>query len=76
MGREDRHPVGEIRGLADVVGDEEDRLACLLPDLLQLFVQDVAGLRIERCEGFVHEQDLGVHGERSSDRYSLAHAAR
>jgi hypothetical protein len=75
MRREDRHPIGEICRLADVVGHEENRLPRFLPDLLQLLVQDVASLSVERGEGLVHEQDLRIHREGAGDGNSLSHAS-
>src|SRR4051812_49327114 len=73
---EEHDPVAEARGLAHVVGDEQDRLARRLPDPLQLVVEHVARHRIERTERLVHQQDLGVAGERPGEGRPLAHAAR
>ena len=50
--------------------------AGLAPDPLELVVQDVAGHRVERAERLVHEQHVGVLGERARERDALAHAAR
>ncbi len=76
MRREDRDPIGEICRLADVVGHKEDRLPRFLPDLLQLLVQDVASLSVERGERLVHEQDPRIHGEGAGNRDTLSHAPR
>ena len=48
----------------------------LLPDALELVVQDVAGHGVEGAERLVHEQDVGVLGERPGQGDALAHAAR
>jgi hypothetical protein len=39
-------------------------------------VQHVAGHRVERTERLVHEQDVGLLGERAGQCRALAHAAR
>ena len=69
-------PVAEAGRLADVVRHEQDRAAGLLPDPLQLVVQDVAGHRVQRTERLVHEQDLRVAGERTRQGGTLAHPSR
>src|ERR1700730_15672648 len=68
--------VGEEDGLVDLVGNEEHRLAGLVPDLEQLLLHELARLGIERGERLVHEQDLGVGGERAGQVTALLHAAR
>jgi hypothetical protein len=35
-----------------------------------------AGERVERGEGFVHQQDFRLHGQRPRNRHPLLHAAR
>ena len=42
---------------------------------LELVVEQVAGHRVERPERLVHQQDVGVLGERARQRHALAHAA-
>ena len=59
----------------DLVGDEQDGLAPLLPDAHQLGLHDLAGLRIERGERLVHQQDFGIDRERAGEIDALAHAA-
>ena len=39
-------------------------------------MQGVAGHRVEGAERLVHQQDVGVLGERPGHRRALAHAAR
>ena len=41
----------------------------------QLLLQDFAGLRVERRERLVHQQDRRVHGERAHQAHALLHAA-
>src|SRR4051812_41853715 len=63
----------EHRGLADVVGDEDDGLPGVLPDADELGEEHVARLRVERAEGLVHEQHLRVAGEGAGQRHPLLH---
>ena len=46
------------------------------PQRFELVVQAVAGHRVERAERLVHQQHVGVLGERAGERDALAHAAR
>ena len=60
----------------DIVRDEEHGLRVAPPDPAQLVLQDAPRLRIERAERLVHQQHLGLAGERLGDRDALLHAAR
>ena len=42
----------------------------------QLGLHELARLRIERGERLVHQQDLGIGGERAREVDALLHAAR
>src|SRR5262249_61973783 len=42
----------------------------------QLRLHDLAGLRVERRERFVHQQDLRIDGQRAGEVDALTHAAR
>ena len=66
----------EADGLAHVVGDEDDRLAGLLPDPVQVVVELIARDGVEGGERLIHEQQLELLGERAGQRTALAHAAR
>ena len=68
--------VAEEHRLVDVVGDEQHGLVALLPDAEQHLLHQRARLAVERAERLVHQQDLGVVGERAGERHALAHAAR
>ena len=70
------HPVRQIDGLVNVMGDKENRLAGLAADADQLVLQVLAGRDIQRAEGLVHEQDGGVHGQRPGEGHPLPLAAR
>ena len=50
------HPIRQVQGFVDLMGDEEDRLARARPDLEQLRLHVLARLRVERGERLVHEQ--------------------
>ena len=66
--------VAQQYGLGDAVRDKHDGVALRLPDSQQLNVHVIAGQRIERAEGLVHEQDLGVAQQGPADRRALLHA--
>src|SRR5215471_2378608 len=68
--------VAEEDRFVDAVRDEERGLLVLLPDAEQLVAHRLAGLRVERAERLVEEQDLRVDGERPRDADALPHAAR
>ena len=74
-GGQEHHAVGEAGGLADVVGDEQDGEAAVVPDPFELVVEQVAGHGVEGAEGFVHEHDVGVLGEGPGEGDPLVHAA-
>ena len=70
------HAIGHEDGFIDIVGHEHHRLALGLPDAQQQFLHQNPGLVVQRTEGLVHEQDLGIVGQRTRDRRALLHAAR
>src|SRR3712207_6940393 len=45
-------------------------------DLHHLILEVRAGQRVQRAEGLVQQQHLGLHGERAGDADALLHAAR
>src|SRR5205085_6285149 len=61
--------------LVDRMGDEYHRLAFVLHDAQQLFLQHLARLRIERGERLVHQQDVRIDRERAYQADALLHAA-
>jgi hypothetical protein len=46
------------------------------PQFQKLLVELVADDFIERAERLVHQQQLGIEGQRARDRHALLHAAR
>src|SRR5262249_60982078 len=57
-------------------GYEQNALPPVSPDAHHLRVHDLAGLRVERGERFVHQQDLRIDGKRAGEIDALTHAAR
>jgi hypothetical protein len=60
----------------DVMGDEQRGLARLRPDAAEFPLQRRARHRVQRAEGFVHQQDARVVRQRASDLHPLLHPAR
>src|SRR4051812_21190827 len=58
------------------MGDEGYGLLRVLPYPQKELLHDVPGLAIERAERLVHQEDVGLIGERASNRHALHHAAR
>ncbi len=69
------HLVGEVDRLFDVMGDEHHGLAEIAPQSQQPFLHLQLGLRIERAERLVQQDDVGVEQQRAQQRRALAHAA-
>src|SRR6266540_2412383 len=79
LGRPRRHhddPVGQLHGFLDVVRDEKNRLLLRPPDAQQFSSHDEPRDRVERAEGLVEKEHVGVHGEGAGDFNALLHAAR
>ena len=62
--------------LFHIVGDEQDRCWRSPPRSQQQLLHVAAGLRVERAEGLVHQDDLRANRERAGDGDALLHAAR
>src|ERR1700687_5516977 len=60
--------------LANAVRDENNRPTLLLPDCQKFFLQRFACLRIERSEGFVHQEHRRIVCKRSCNGNALLHA--
>ncbi len=74
-GAHDDDPGGKIDGFGDRVGDEADCLVGAAPEFQKLFVQMVADDFVQRAKRFVHQEKIGIEGERTGDRGALLHAA-
>ena len=70
-----RDPVPQAHGLVEVVRDEQDRLSELALQVNELVLHLAADERIERGEGLVHEQDVGLGGQGPRQTHSLTHPA-
>ena len=71
---QNENTIAEADRFAHIVGDKDDGLSGLAPDALELVVKEVAGLRIQSSEWFIHQEDIGLHGQRASQRHALLHA--
>src|SRR5262249_33958271 len=58
------------------MGHEQHGLFRFHPDLQQLLLHQLAGLRVERCERLVHQQNFRIHDQRARKVHTLLHAAR
>ena len=67
----DDDAVGQGQGLVHVVGDEDDGLPQLLLEPLDQLLEGIARDGVERAEGLVHQDDLGVRGQRPNDAHAL-----
>src|SRR6266498_335619 len=72
----DDYSIGERDRFDEVVGDKDNGLALLLPDLQELVLQHHTGLSIQRTERLIHQNDGRLVGQRANDGSALAHAAR
>ena len=70
-----RDAVAEAHRLVEVVGDEDDRLARASLQVEQLVLHLAADQRVERAERLVHQQHVGVGGQRAGEADPLLHAA-
>ena len=73
---QDGNVVAQAQGLVQIVGDEDDGLVQPGLQLEQMVLHLAADQRVQRREGFVHQQDLGVGGQRPGQAHALLHAAR
>lgn len=79
IGREDQHAVAHEHRFLDVVGDHQhalDRQLAFGPQVEEIGAQGLGGQHVERREGFVQHQDVGMHDQRAGKADALAHAAR
>ncbi len=72
----DRDRGRQPQRLLDVVGHEDDRLLRRPVDPREFALQRVAGDRVDRGKGLVHQQQLGIGGECAGYADALLLAAR
>src|ERR1700741_2149271 len=73
--REQRDLVGQVRRLLDAVGDKNDRFLVVAQEVQQVLLELAPRLLVDRGERLVHQDDVGVDGERAREADALAHAA-
>jgi len=76
MRREDGDAVAHHQRLFDGMGDEDQREAKLVPQRKQLLLHAPAREGVERGKRLVHQQHLGLHGQRARNGHALLHATR
>src|SRR5581483_3661171 len=74
--RHDDDAVGQRDCLFEVVGDEQHGLAIAAPEVEQEIAHDLPGLRVERPERLVHQEDAGIADQHLREADALALAAR
>ncbi len=67
-------PIGQQHRLVHVMGDHDHRVVEPGLDLHQGVLHMGAGQGVQRAEGFVHQQHLGLHGQGPGDADPLFHA--
>src|SRR5919106_3600652 len=67
--------VGDVDGLLDRVGHEDHGLALVAEQPQQVVLELAADLLVDRREGLVHQQDVGVHREGPGEADALPHPA-
>src|SRR6218665_981501 len=68
--------VGQVHRLFPRMGDEKHGAGMAARHAHQLLLHHDAGLRVERAEGFIHQQHLRVEHVDPGNRHPLLHAAR
>jgi hypothetical protein len=71
-GPADHNAVRERDRLLEIMGDEHHRLAVKAPQVEQQVAHDLPGLRVERAERLVHQQDLRVADQHLHQADALA----
>ena len=69
-------PLAEQQRLLDRMGDQDDRLAGLLPELQDEALHLLPRQRVECAERLVHQDHVGVVGQAARQRDALLHPAR
>src|ERR1700730_8336501 len=55
---QNENAIAEADAFAHIVSDEDDGLPGLAPDALELVVKEIAGLCVQGCEWFIHQEDV------------------
>lgn len=75
MRRQQEDAVADLDRFGDRVGDEQHGEFGFRPELQQLILTGAPRQCIERCERFVHQQNVRLHRHAARNRYPLLHAA-
>ena len=78
IGGEHEDAVAHQHRLLDIMRDHQDRFGRhppFRPEIEQVGAQRFGGQHVERGEGLVHQQNLGLHDQRAGKADALAHAA-
>jgi hypothetical protein len=75
-GIHDGHPVAHLGDHAEVVGDEDDRRAGLVPEVAHEIEDLRLDRHVERGGGLVGDQQLRFASQRHRDHHALSHATR
>src|SRR5579864_2067952 len=73
---EEGNAIAQPYRLADVVRHKNHSPSGFGPDALQFVVQQVASLSVKCGEGLVHQQHVGLGGQRARQSHTLPHSAR
>ena len=71
----DRDAAPQFQGFVQIVADKHNGLAELALQLQQFVLQALANQRVQCREGFIHQQNIGVHGQCPGQADPLLHAA-
>src|SRR5436305_6467008 len=72
----ERDTIAEADCFANIMRDENNGATGFRPDALELVVQEIAGLLIQRRERLVHQEHVLLGGQSASQRNPLPHSAR
>src|SRR5262245_19910722 len=73
--REQRDLVRKVGRLLDRVRHEDHRFLVMPQEVEQVLLELAPRLLVDRGERLVHQDDVGVHGERTRQAHALPHAA-
>src|SRR3972149_1556384 len=75
MGGEDEYPIAHDDGLVYAMGHVNHCRTCTLPDTKKLLLKKYLGLLIQRRKRLIHQKDLRIICEGSSDAPPLLHTS-
>jgi hypothetical protein len=69
------NPIGKEHCFIDTVGDKNNCLSGLVPDIKKFLLEHISCLGIKCAERFIHEEEHGFKRERPGNCYPLTHPA-